>query len=79
MGADQGIFFYYSFIFTSFSHILFSSLPLLSIIGILVETDQHVEPLGVAKIMQKVVESNKPDLVILGKQAIDDDSNQVYF
>jgi len=44
--------------------------------GILVKTDATVEPLGVAKILAKVVEQEKPDLVILGKQAIDDDANQ---
>lgn len=44
--------------------------------GILVETDATVEPLNVAKILKKIVEEEKPDLVILGKQAIDDDSNQ---
>jgi len=44
--------------------------------GILVKTDATVEPLAVAKLLQKVVEQEKPDLVILGKQAIDDDSNQ---
>ena len=44
--------------------------------GILVETDQDVEPLGVAKILEKIVGEESPDLVILGKQAIDDDSNQ---
>ncbi|MFC5487598.1 electron transfer flavoprotein subunit beta/FixA family protein, partial [Microvirga aerilata] len=44
--------------------------------GILVKTDATVEPLAVAKILAKVVEQEKPDLVILGKQAIDDDSNQ---
>ncbi len=44
--------------------------------GILVQTDDIVEPLGVAKILQAVVEKEQPDLVILGKQAIDDDSNQ---
>ncbi|CAH1663893.1 MULTISPECIES: electron transfer flavoprotein subunit beta/FixA family protein [unclassified Chelatococcus] len=44
--------------------------------GILVKTDAAVEPLSVAKLLQKVVEQEKPDLVILGKQAIDDDSNQ---
>ena len=41
--------------------------------GILVKTDAVVEPLAVAKLLQKVVEQEKPDLVILGKQAIDDD------
>ena len=44
--------------------------------GILVKTDATVEPLAVAKILAKVVEQEKPDLVILGKQAIDDDANQ---
>jgi electron transfer flavoprotein beta subunit len=44
--------------------------------GILVKTDELVEPLAVAKILKGVVEAEKPDLVILGKQAIDDDCNQ---
>jgi electron transfer flavoprotein beta subunit len=44
--------------------------------GILVKTDASVEPLAVAKILKAVVTEEKPDLVILGKQAIDDDSNQ---
>ena len=44
--------------------------------GILIKTDDDVEPLGVAKLLAKVVEAESPDLVILGKQAIDDDSNQ---
>lgn len=44
--------------------------------AILVETDQPVEPLAVAKILKAVVEAETPGLVILGKQAIDDDSNQ---
>lgn len=44
--------------------------------GILVQTDETVEPLAVAKILKGVVEEEKPDLVIMGKQAIDDDSNQ---
>jgi electron transfer flavoprotein beta subunit len=44
--------------------------------GILVKTDTTVEPLGVAKILKALVEAEKPALVILGKQAIDDDSNQ---
>jgi electron transfer flavoprotein beta subunit len=42
----------------------------------LVKTDANVEPLAVAKILKAVVTEEKPDLVILGKQAIDDDSNQ---
>ena len=44
--------------------------------AILVKTDDDVEPLGVAKILKAVVEEENPDMVILGKQAIDDDSNQ---
>lgn len=44
--------------------------------GILVKTDEMVEPLGVAKILKGIVEAEGPSLVILGKQAIDDDSNQ---
>ncbi len=44
--------------------------------AILVKTDEQTEPLGVAKVLKGVVEAEKPGLVILGKQAIDDDSNQ---
>src|SRR6201994_1817697 len=44
--------------------------------GILVKVDQLVEPLAVAKILKAIVEAEKPGLVILGKQAIDDDCNQ---
>ena len=44
--------------------------------GILVKADGTVEPLAVAKILKALVEAEKPGLVILGKQAIDDDSNQ---
>merc|ERR1712151_164489 len=39
-------------------------------------TDQELQPLAVAKLLQKVVEKENPSLVLLGKQAIDDDSNQ---
>ena len=45
--------------------------------GILVKADGPVEPLAVAKILKAVVDEEKPELVIAGKQAIDDDSNQV--
>src|SRR6202012_4875418 len=45
--------------------------------GILVKSDGPVEPLAVAKILKALVEAEKPDLVITGKQAIDDDANQV--
>jgi len=44
--------------------------------GILVKTDVAVEPLAVAKILKAIVEAEQPGLVIMGKQAIDDDSNQ---
>jgi len=44
--------------------------------GILIETDDMVEPLAVAKLLKAVIEEHTPDLVIMGKQAIDDDSNQ---
>jgi|TARA_B110000014_G_scaffold60930_1_gene41257 electron transfer flavoprotein beta subunit len=44
--------------------------------AILVETDIEAEPLGVAKLLKGVIEKEKPELIILGKQAIDNDSNQ---
>ena len=44
--------------------------------GILVKADGVVEPLAVAKILKNIVEAEQPGLVIMGKQAIDDDSNQ---
>lgn len=44
--------------------------------GILVKAEGTVEPLAVAKILKGVIEAEQPDLVILGKQAIDDDCNQ---
>ena len=44
--------------------------------GILVKTDEAVEPLGVAKLLAKIVAEEAPQIVLLGKQAIDDDSNQ---
>ena len=44
--------------------------------GILVKTDKELEPLNVAKIIQKIIEKETPDIVFMGKQAIDDDSNQ---
>jgi electron transfer flavoprotein beta subunit len=45
--------------------------------AILVQSDSEVEPLGVAKILQVIADDETPDLILLGKQAIDDDSNQV--
>lgn len=45
--------------------------------GILVEAPAGLDPLAVAKVMAKAVEQEKPDLVLMGKQAVDDDSNQV--
>jgi electron transfer flavoprotein beta subunit len=44
--------------------------------GIHVQTDVELQPLGVAKLLKAVIEKEQPSLVILGKQAIDDDSNQ---
>ena len=44
--------------------------------GILVKADGIIEPLAVSKILQKIVEKEKPNLVFMGKQAIDDDCNQ---
>ena len=44
--------------------------------GILVKTEGIIEPLAVSKLLQKIVEKEKPDMVFLGKQAIDDDCNQ---
>ena len=44
--------------------------------GILVETDVDLQPLGVAKLLKALFKKEKPDLVIMGKQAIDDDANQ---
>ena len=44
--------------------------------GILVETDAEVQPQAVAKVLKALIDKEKPDLIILGKQAIDDDSNQ---
>ena len=44
--------------------------------AILVVSEEKVEPLGVAKLLAKIAEEEKPDLIILGKQAIDDDNNQ---
>jgi len=44
--------------------------------AILVTSDRKVEPLGVAKVLKAIVEEEQPQLVILGKQAIDDDNNQ---
>lgn len=45
--------------------------------GILVETDATLETLTIAKLLAKVVEEEQPDLILLGKQAVDDDSNHV--
>ncbi len=44
--------------------------------AILVACDSEIQPLGAAKILAKLVEQEKPELVIIGKQAIDDDANQ---
>ncbi len=45
--------------------------------GILVDTDVELQPLAVAKLLKALVDKEQPQLVMLGKQAIDDDSNQV--
>lgn len=44
--------------------------------GILVKSDAELQPLAVAKILKALVDKEQPDLIVLGKQAIDDDSNQ---
>ncbi len=44
--------------------------------GILIETDTEIQPLSVAKLLKVVCDEEKPEIVILGKQAIDDDANQ---
>jgi electron transfer flavoprotein beta subunit len=44
--------------------------------GILVESPTEVQPLGVAKLLKAIIDKEQPGLVIMGKQAIDDDSNQ---
>jgi len=44
--------------------------------GILVKTDEEVQPLAVAKLFKAIADAEQPGLIILGKQAIDDDSNQ---
>jgi electron transfer flavoprotein beta subunit len=44
--------------------------------GILVETNEDVQPLAVAKLLKAIVDKEQPQIIILGKQAIDDDSNQ---
>lgn len=44
--------------------------------GILIEANEEIEPLAVAKILKEIVDEEKPDVVLMGKQAIDDDCNQ---
>ena len=44
--------------------------------GILVETNEELQPLAVAKLLKALIEKEQPQLIILGKQAIDDDANQ---
>ena len=44
--------------------------------GIHIKSDSYLEPLSIAKILKKIVEKEKPNLVFMGKQAIDDDCNQ---
>lgn len=45
--------------------------------GVLIETDAQLETLAIARLLAKIVEEEQPDLVLLGKQAVDDDSNHV--
>ena len=45
--------------------------------GLLIQTDQDLEPLAVAKLLKALVDQEKPDLVLMGKQAIDGDNNAV--
>ena len=44
--------------------------------AVLVETESLLEPLAISKVLQKLIENEKPDIIILGKQAIDGDNNQ---
>ena len=44
--------------------------------GILVETDEDMQPLAIAKLLKAIIDKEKPDLIITGKQAIDDDNSQ---
>ena len=44
--------------------------------GILIKTPDEIEPLAISKLVVKIVEIEKPELILMGKQAIDDDSNQ---
>ncbi len=44
--------------------------------GIHIKTDNELEPLAISKIISKIVEEEKPSIILMGKQAIDDDSNQ---
>ena len=44
--------------------------------GVHIDADDSIEPLAVAKLLKEIIEEEKIDLAILGKQAIDDDSNQ---
>ena len=44
--------------------------------GIHINSDEDLEPLNISKILMKIVENEKPDIVLMGKQAIDDDCNQ---
>jgi electron transfer flavoprotein beta subunit len=55
---------------------IFTALAIGADRGILVESSEDIQPLAVAKVLQVLVERESPQLIILGKQAIDDDSNQ---
>ena len=79
MGADRGIHIVtplntpHLFLFHLFST---RSRSLIFVVTVLQETDDVLEPLAVAKILKELVAKESPDLVILGKQAIDGDFNQ---
>ena len=45
--------------------------------AILIESQTDIEPLAIAKLLAKIVERENPDIILMGKQAVDDDSNQV--
>ncbi|MHA6691696.1 electron transfer flavoprotein subunit beta/FixA family protein [Devosia sp. A449] len=57
--------------------VILSALAMGAHCGILIETDAALETLAIAKLLAKVVEEEAPELVLLGKQAVDDDSNHV--
>jgi electron transfer flavoprotein beta subunit len=59
------------------SDVILSALAMGANRGLLLETDEQLETLAIAKLLKRVVEEEQPGLVLLGKQAVDDDSNHV--